>query len=63
MTAVDMRIELDALFRYLAQLCQRKDLEAAAVGEDRFFSGHELMQAAHVLHKTVARSDMQMIGV
>ena len=58
-----MGVELDALLADLAQLGERKDLKAAAVGEDRAVPGHEAVQAAQGLDQLVAGSDVQMIGV
>ena len=58
-----MGVEPDALLRDFAQLCEREDLKAAAVGQDGTVPGHELMQAAHLFDERIARADMQVIGV
>ena len=58
-----MGVELDALLTDLAELGERKDLKAAAVGEDRAVPGHEAVETAQRLDQLVAGSDVQVIGV
>ena len=52
--AVDRRLEADALLAELAELGQREDLEAAAVGDQRPLPAHELVQAAELGHQLLA---------
>ena len=63
LASVDMRGEIDALFFYLAELCERKDLKSAAVREYGPIPSGELMESAEFFHKLVARAQMQMICV
>ena len=60
---VHMAVECDAFFRDLPQLRQRKNLESAAVGQDRSVPGHEFVQAAQVADQLVARTHVQMIRI
>ena len=43
---VEMRVEAAAVFRELAHLRERKDLEAAGIGENRPVPSHELVKPA-----------------
>ena len=52
--AVEVRTELDAVRGDLAQLGERKDLEAAGVGEHGARPAHELVHSAHTLDEFVA---------
>ena len=63
LASVDMRGEIDALFFYLAELCERKDLKSAAVREYGPIPSGELMESAEFFHKLVARAQMQKILV
>ena len=63
MPAVNVRIELNALFAYFAQTCERKNLKSAAVGQDRAIPGHEFVQSAHISHQLVTWAEMKMICV
>ena len=58
-----MAVEGHTLLRDLPQLRQRKNLESAAVGQNRFFPGHELVQAAQVADQLITGTHVQMIGV
>ena len=58
-----MRGERHALFLDLAQLCERKHLKAAGIGQDRTVPGHEFVDAAELAHDFVARAQMQVVGV
>ncbi len=67
------RAEKDFLFRHFMTKMhavigdlffrQGKDLETAAVGEDRFRPVHERMQAAGLLHQAFPRLQVQVIGI
>ena len=61
--AVDVRLEAHALLAHLADLGQRHDLEAAAVGEDRPVPAHEGVQAAEAGDALGAGAQHQVIGV
>ena len=63
LASVDMRGEIDTLLFYLAKLCERKDLESAAVREYGSVPSRKLVQSAELLYKLVARAQMQMICV
>ena len=63
MAAVHMGVELDALLRDLAQLCQGEDLKAAAVGQDGPVPGHESVQPAEGFDQLVAGAHMEMVGI
>ena len=58
-----MRGERHALFLDLAQLCERKHLKTAGIGQDRTVPGHEFVDAAELAHDFVARAQMQVVGV
>ena len=60
---VNMRLEYGPLLRDLADLCQRHDLKAAAVGQDRPVPADELVQAAELCHFLRTGPQHQMIGV
>ena len=61
--AVDVRAELDARIRDLAQRREAEDLIAAAVGEDRPVPAHEAVQAAELADELRARPQGQVVGV
>ena len=63
MPPVDMAVEGDALLRDLAKLRQRKDLKAAAIGQDRFVPRHKFMQTAEVADQLISGSHVQMVRV
>lgn len=63
LVAVDRRGELDAFFADFAQRAQRKDLEAARVGEDRAVPAHEVVQAAVRGDHFQPRAQPQVEGV
>lgn len=52
-----MRGEIDTLLFYLAELCERKDLESAAVREYGPVPSRKLVQSAELLYKLVAGAD------
>ncbi|MNT34611.1 hypothetical protein D3C72_1706050 [compost metagenome] len=58
-----MAAEGYALLGQLAELGQRHDLEAAAIGEDRPLPIHEVMQPAQACHPLGARPQHQVIGI
>ena len=58
-----MGLEGDAFFFDLPELRQRKDLEAAGIGQDRSLPVHELPDPAHLLYDRIAGAHVQMIGV
>ena len=58
-----MGVELDAVLADFAQFPERKDLEAAAVGEDGAVPPHEAVQPAAQAHDLVARAEHQVVGV
>ena len=61
--SVDVGGKTDALLGNLAQSRQRKNLKAAAVGQDGTRPVHKLMQSAHVVNQIIARAQVQMVGV
>ena len=61
--AVQMGLELHAVFIELAQLGQREHLESAAVGQYRAIPVHEAVQPARLGDQILAGAQMQMIGV
>ena len=61
--AVHVAVEGHPLLRDLPQLRQRKNLESAAVGQNRFFPGHELVQAAQVANQFITGAHVQMVSV
>ena len=60
---VNVRSERNALFFDVAQLCKRKNLESAAVGQDRPVPACEFMQTAEPFYIFVTRAQVQMICV
>ena len=58
-----MRVETNALFLYLSELCKGEHLKSAAVGENGLVPVHELVQTAHLLYHLVAGAHMKMISV
>ena len=58
-----MRGERNAFLLDVAQLRQREHLKSAAVRQDRAVPVHKLMQAAHLLHYIVSRTDVQVVCV
>jgi hypothetical protein len=63
LAAVEVAGEGDGLLGDLADPRQAHDLEAAAVGQDRFVPAHEAVQPAQPLHPLRARPQHQVIGV
>jgi len=61
--AVHVAVEGHTLLRDLPQLRQRKNLESATVSQNRFFPGHEFVQAAQVADQLITGTHVQMIGV
>ena len=62
-TAVDMRRETYAFFGHLADVGEREDLEAAAVGEDRTCPSLEGVQSTGLTEYLRTRAQVEMIGV
>ena len=58
-----MRLEGHALLLDAAQLCQRKDLKSAAIGQNRLIPIHKLVNTAELTDQLVARSYVKVIGV
>ena len=52
-----------ALFFDIAQLRQRKDLEPAAVGQNRAGKAGKAANTAHLAHQLIPGTQMQMIGI
>ena len=61
--AVDVGREVNAFFLDAAQTCEREDLESAAVGQSRLVPAGELLKTALVVNETVARTDVEVVGV
>ena len=61
--AVDMRAELGTFLAELAVFRKGKDLEAAAVGQDRLVPRIETMEAAGTLKDVDARTEIKMIRI
>jgi len=61
--AVDVTLEGHAVIVDLAGLRKRKDLKAARIGQHGTRPLHEVVQAAHITHKFVAGTQVEMIGV
>ena len=61
--SVQMAAERDGFFRDLGDAGQRHDLKAAAVGQDRFWPAHELVQAAEPSNALRRRTQHEVIGV
>src|SRR5258705_8225862 len=61
--AIDVRLELDAVFVDRPELRQREYLESAGVREDRSIPVHELVEPAHLAHDFVAGPEMEVVGV
>jgi hypothetical protein len=60
LVAVDRRRERDAVFSDLAQVAERKHLEAAGVGQDRLLPAHETVQAAVRADRFEARAQPEV---
>jgi hypothetical protein len=58
-----MGVEFDALFRNFPELGKRKNLETAAVGENRTVPAHEVVKSAEVPDEFVTRPNMQVISI
>lgn len=58
-----MTLESHAVVVNFAGLREREDLKAARVGEHGMMPLHEFVQAAHVAHEFVTRTQVKMIGV
>ena len=61
--AVDVGGEGDSLLRDLPQSGERKDLEAAGVGEDGTVPVHEFVKSPHLPHHVVAGPQVEVVGV
>ena len=61
--AVDRGLETHAFFRELAHVCQREDLEATRIRQDRPVPVHEFVQPAVLSNDSRARSQQQMKGI
>ncbi len=60
---VEMRIELDAVVRYLVELGQRKNLKPAAIREYGLVPIHKLVQTARAPHGLLAGAHVQVIRI
>src|SRR3954468_25048060 len=58
-----MRAERDTLFRQLAQVAQREDLEPAGVRKHAPIPRHEAMEPAEFADVLMSRPKIEMIGV
>ncbi len=63
LVAVEVGTEMDALVGDGAELRQREDLEASAIGQNRLVPVHELMETAGGAHDLAARAEVQVVGV
>ena len=63
LAAVYDRREVDPVGIELERVCQREDLETAAIGEDGFIPAHELMDAAGAFDDVGSRAVVEMVGV
>ena len=61
--AVQVRLEVHALFADLPQAAQAENLKAAGIGQDRARPRHEPMQSAQPLNRLMPGPQIQMIGV
>ena len=62
-SAVDVILERDAVLGDFAQLRERKNLEPAAIGENRAIPTHEVVQAAKMFDDVESRPNEQVVGV
>lgn len=60
---VDMRMEVYALFLDFSQVCQRKYLESAGIGQHRTIPVHKLVKASHFFHDLISGTHVQMVRV
>ncbi len=58
-----MRVKAHALLCDPAQSGERKHLKTARIRQDRMRPVHKPMQAAHVAHDLLARTQVEVIGV
>ena len=63
LASVNVRVEFHAFGTDFTQLAQRKDLEAAGIGQDGAIPAHEAVQPAAQRHNLVARAQKQVIRV
>lgn len=62
-TAVDMGLELNAIFGHFSQTRQAEDLKSTRIRQDGFIPRHELMQAPQFIHQFGTGSEHEMIRV
>ena len=58
-----MRVEIDTLLLDFPKACQRKHLESAGIGQDRFVPDHEFVESAHLLYDFISRAHMEVIRI
>ena len=58
-----MRMETASLFGQFAAIGQRKDLETAAVGQDRTVPRAEAVQAARLFEDIRSRTQVKVVGI
>jgi len=61
--AIDVRLELDAVFIDGAEPCERENLKSSRVGKDRAVPAHEFVESAHLADDLVAGAKMQVVRV
>ena len=61
--AVEVRGKCHALLLDFPKARQRENLKPAGVCQNRAIPRHKFVQAAHVAHNLVTRTQMQMIGI
>ena len=62
-SAVNMGIEVHALFLNLSQFCQRKYLKSAGIRKNGAVPVHKLVQPSQLFNNMVSRTHMKMIGI
>src|SRR5699024_11803076 len=60
---VDVRTEMAPLFAQLAAVGQRKDLEAARIGQHRSLPRREAVHAARLFENLRPRTQVEVVGV
>ncbi len=63
LAAVDVAAEGDSLLPHLAEVAEGKNLETAAVHEDRSVPRHEPVQPAHFFENVYPGAEVEVIGV
>ena len=63
LSAVNVGVEINALFLYLSELCKGEHLKAARISKNRLIPVHKLMQAAHFIDNIITRANVQVVGI